>query len=87
VSAFNRKISHYGGDVVGRAFPAIRIGIFGDIAWRITPSVIGNAAVAAREIAKLGFPSAEVGSEFMDEDDRVAVATVLYVKSHPISID
>src|SRR6266436_5781626 len=85
MGAFDRKISHHGGDVVGRA--TIQGGIVGDIAWRIAPSVVGNATVAAREMAKLGFPSAEVGSEFMDEDDRVAVAAVLDVKPLPISID
>jgi len=38
-------------------------------------------------MAKLDFPPAKVGSEFMDEDYRIAMPGILNVELHSISID
>ena len=62
-----------------REFPAIQRCIFGDITGWIASSIVGDATVAAGEVANLGFPSPDVRCEFMNEDDRITVATLLEI--------
>src|SRR5258708_20795763 len=80
MSAFDLKIPHDSGDVVDRELPAIQRCIFGDVTGWVTSSIVGNATVATGEVTHLGFPTAEVRCEFMDEDDRIAVATLLEIE-------
>jgi hypothetical protein len=68
---------HHSGDVVYREFPTICGDIFRDIAGRVASGIVGDATVATGEMASLGLPSADVRCEFMDEDDRISVATLL----------
>src|SRR5229473_5704357 len=66
----------------------VSIGCFGiDLGERIVPTyasitsgVVGNATIIAREMAKLGLPPTDVRCEFMDEDDRITVATLLEIE-------
>src|SRR6266849_3080045 len=87
MGAFDLKIPHDGGDVVDRELPAIQRRILGDITGWVASGIVGNATVATGEVTHLGFPTADVRCEFMDEDDRITVATLLEVKPRPASID
>ena len=50
------------------------------IGRRITARGIGDAAVAAREVAHLRFPIGVVGRELMQEDDRGSASRLFVVK-------
>src|SRR6266571_4571741 len=73
MGAFDLKIPHHSGDVVDRELPAIQRYIFGDITGWVATGIVGNATVATGEVTQLGFPTADVRCEFMDEDDRITV--------------
>src|SRR5882672_11239165 len=87
MGTFDVKIAHDGGDVVDRELPTIQRCIFGDITGRVAPGIVGNATVATGEVTHLGFPTAKVRCEFMDEDDRITVTTLLEIELGPTSID
>src|SRR5712671_3615382 len=87
MGAFDLKIPHDSGDVVDRELPAIQRCIFGDIAGWIAPGIVGNATVATGEVTHLGFPTADVRCEFMDEEDRITVATLLEIELRSGSLD
>src|ERR1700730_16989531 len=87
MGAFDLEIPHHGGDVVGGELPAIQRCIFGDITRWVAPGIVGNATVAAGKMAKLGLPPTDVRCEFMDEDDRITVTTLLEIELRPVSID
>src|ERR1700693_3461344 len=87
MGAFDPKISHHSGDVFDRELPAIQRCIFGGITGQIATGIVGNATVATEEVTHLGFPSTDVRCEFMDEDDRITVTTLLEIELGPISID
>src|SRR5260370_39774906 len=80
MGAFDLKIPHDSGDVVDRELPAIQRCIFGDFSGWVASGIVGNAAVATGEVTRLGFPTADVRCEFMDEDDRITVATLLEIE-------
>src|SRR5260370_24661036 len=80
MSAFDLKIPHHGGDVVDRELPAIQRCIFGDITGWVASGIVGDATVATGEVANLGFPTADVRCEFMDEDHRITVSTLLEIE-------
>src|ERR1700724_3155325 len=87
MSPLDLEVPHHRGDVVDRELPAIQRCIFGDITGWVAPSIVGNATVATEEVTHLGFPPTEVRCEFMDEDDRITVATFLEIELGPVSID
>jgi len=58
-----------GGDVVGGAVLGIGARVGGHVRGRVAAGVVGDAAVAAREVADLRLPAAGVAGELMDEDD------------------
>src|SRR5258708_32775774 len=87
MGAFDLKIPHDSGDVVDRELPAIQRCIFGDITGWVASGIVGNATVATGEVTHLGFPPTEVRCEFMDEDDRITVTTLLEIELGPTSID
>src|SRR5216683_5435583 len=87
MGAFDLKIPHDSGDVVDRELPAIQRCIFGDITGWVASGIVGNATVATGEVTHLGFPTADVRCEFMDEDDRIPVATLLKIEFCSGSID
>src|SRR3984893_15389262 len=87
MGAFDLEIPHHGGDVVGGELPAIQRCSFGDITRWVAPGLVGNATVAAGKMAKLGLPPTDVRCEFMDEDDRITVTTLLEIELRPVSID
>src|SRR6267378_8066543 len=87
MGAFDLKIPHDGGDVVDRELPAIQRRILGDITGWVASGIVGNATVVTGEVTHLGFPTADVRCEFMDEDRRITLATLLEVKPRPASID
>src|ERR1700730_17435704 len=80
MGAFDLEIPHHGGDVVDGELPAIQGCIFGDITGEVAPGIVGNATVAAGTMAKLGLPPTDVRCEFMDEDDRITVTTLLEIE-------
>src|SRR5258708_31836322 len=80
MGGFDLKGWHGGGDVVGRELPAIQRCMFGDITGWVASGIVGNATVATGEVTHLGFPTADVRCEFMDEDDRITVATLLEIE-------
>src|SRR6266568_8418088 len=87
MSPLDLEVPHHRGDVVDRELPAIQRCIFGDITGRVAPGIVGNATVATEEVTHLGFPPTEVRCEFMDEDDRITVTTLLEIELRPVSID
>src|SRR3981189_2649122 len=87
MGAFDLKIPHDSGDVVDRELPAIQRCIFGDITGWVASGIVGNATVATGEVTHLGFPTADVRCEFMDEDDRMTVAAFLKVELCSGSLD
>src|SRR5260221_4908852 len=87
MGSIDLEVPHHSGDVVYRELPAVQRCVFGDITRWVASGVVGNATVAAGKMAKLGLPPADVRCEFMDEDDRITVATLLEVKPRPASID
>src|SRR3981081_1485799 len=80
MSPLDLKIPHDSGDVVDRELPAIQRCIFGDITGWVASGIVGNATVATGEVTHLGFPPADVRCEFMNEDDRITVATLLEIE-------
>src|SRR6266849_3369377 len=80
MGAFDLKIPHDGSDVVDRELPAIQRRILGDVTGWVASGIVGNATVATGEVTHLGFPTADVRCEFMDEDDRITVATLLEIE-------
>src|SRR5450432_1105868 len=80
MSPLDLEVPHDSGDVVDRELPAIQRCIFGDITGRVAPGIVGNATVAAGEVANLGFPPTDVRCEFMDEDDRITATTLLEIQ-------
>src|SRR6266478_4545621 len=87
MGAFDLKILHDGGDVVDCELPAIQRCIFGDVTGWVASGIVGNATVATEEVTHLGFPTADVRGEFMDEDDRITVATFLEIELRSGSLD
>ena len=87
MSPLDLEVPHHRGDVVDRELPAIQRCIFGDITGWVAPGIVGNATVATGEVTHLGFPPTEVRCEFMDEDDRITVTTLLEIELRPVSID
>src|SRR6267143_2993194 len=87
MGAFDLKIPHDSGDVVDRELPAIQRCIFGDITGWVASGIVGNATVATGEVTHLGFPTADVRCEFMDEDDRITVTTLLEIELSSGSLD
>src|SRR6266478_7076998 len=87
MSPLDLEVPHHRGDVVDRELPAIQRRIFGDITGWVAPGIVGNATVATEEVTHLGFPPTEVRCEFMDEDDRITVTTLLEIELGPTSID
>jgi hypothetical protein len=83
MSPLDLEVPHHGGDVVDRELPAIQRCIFGDITGWVAPGIVDNATVATEEATHLGFPPAEVRCEFMDEDDRITVTTLLEIELGP----
>src|ERR1700704_5107307 len=81
------EIPHHRGDVVDRELPAIQRCIFGDVTGWVASGIVGNATVATGEVTHLGFPTTDVRGEFMNEDDRITVTTLLEIELHPASID
>src|SRR5258707_4996422 len=80
MGAFDLKIQHDSGDVVDRELPAIQRCSFGDITGWLASDIVGNATVATGEVTHLGFPTADVRCEIMDEEDRITVATLLEIE-------
>src|SRR6266571_5443788 len=80
MGAFDLKIPHDSGDVVDRELPAVQRCVFGDITGWVASGIVGDAAVTAGKMAKLGLPTADVRCEFMDEDDRITVATLFEIE-------
>jgi len=71
-------------DVVAGAFLRIAVDAFRNIRWGKPAGVIGNAAVATPEIAKLMLPGAAVAGKFVNEDDRSAGADLLVIELHAV---
>src|SRR6266700_3031033 len=80
MGAFDLKIPHDSGDVVDRELPAVQRCVFGDITGWVASGIVGDAAVTAGKMAKLGLPPTDVRCEFMDEDDRMTVATLFEIE-------
>src|SRR6266567_4744792 len=80
MGAFDLKIPHDSGDVVDRELPAIQRCIFWDITGWVASGIVSNATVAAGEVTHLRFSPTNVRCEFMDEDDRITVATLLEIE-------
>src|SRR5712692_3966645 len=80
MGAFDLKIPHDCSDVVDRELPAIQRCIFWDITGWVASCILGNATVAAGEVTHLRFPPTNVRCEFMDEDDRITVASLLEIE-------
>src|SRR5713226_8147662 len=87
MGTFDVKIAHDGGDVVDRELPEIQRCILGDITGWVASGIVGNATVATGEVTHVGFPTADVRCEFMDEDDRITVATLLEIELRSGSLD
>src|SRR5258708_6684622 len=71
-------------DVVPRALLGIALCIRRHLRRRVTACVIGNAAVAAREMAQLRLPGAPVAGEFVHEYDRRSGTALLVMQSYAI---
>ena len=67
-------------DVVARARLRVALEVLGHVGGRIAARVVGDAAVAAREVAHLRLPAAVVAGELVHEDDRRAAAGLLVVQ-------
>jgi hypothetical protein len=65
----------------------LRIGVDarGHIRRRIAARGIGDAAMAAAEIANLRFPARVVAAEFMDEEDRRACTGLFHIELHAVA--
>src|SRR5712675_1633992 len=87
MSPLDLEVPHHRGDVVDRELPAIQRCIFGDITGWVASGIVGNATVATREVTHLSFPTADVRCEFMDEDDRITVTTLLEIELSSGSLD
>src|SRR6266568_5418510 len=87
MSPLDLEVPHHRSDVVDRELPAIQRCIFGYITGWVASGIVGNATVAAGKMAKLGIPPTDVRCEFMDEDDRITVTTLLEIELSPVSID
>src|SRR5699024_9401501 len=69
VCLFQLQVIHDGEDVVGRALLGIAGQIVRYVRGRVTARVVGDAAVASREVANLRFPAAAVAGELVYEHD------------------
>ena len=78
-----KRVEH-GADVVARAFLRIALAVFGHVGGRIAARVIGDAAVALAEIAHLCLIGAQVGGEFVHQDDRNSAADLFVIKLDPV---
>ncbi len=74
-----QRIEH-AADVVARARLRVALDILGHVGGRIAARVVGDAAVAAREVAQLRLPAAVVAGELVHEHDRRAAAGLLVVE-------
>ncbi len=80
----NAERIEHGEDIVPRTLLGIPLDISRHIGRRVASRVIGDAAIAAREMAHLRFPGAPVSGEFVHEDDRRAGAALFVVQLYAI---
>src|SRR5438094_7735781 len=59
-------------------------GVRRHVRWRIAARRIGDAAMAAREVAHLRLPVGVVGRELVQEDDRRPASRLFIVKANAI---
>src|SRR6185295_1886812 len=80
VSLVDPERIEHGTDIVARARLRISLEVLRHVGRRIAARVVGDAAVASREVTQLGLPAAVVAAELMNEHDRRAGAGLLVVK-------
>src|SRR6185295_3662722 len=84
VRPLDAECIEYGKNVVPRTLLGIALHIRRHIRRRIASGVVGDAAIAAREMAQLRFPRAPVAGELMHEHDRRAGATFLVMQLYAV---
>ena len=76
------EMAHDGAEIGDRVVLAVSGNRRRNIRGRIAACAIGNAAVAAREVAELRLPTAKVARELMHEDDRITAAGFFVIELH-----
>ena len=71
-------------DVVAGAFLRIALDAVGNIRRRKPARIVGDAAIAPPEVAKLMLPGTTVAGELMHEHDRGAVADLFIEELHAV---
>ena len=87
VGAVDAEPVEHGEEVGDGVLPAVLVAVLGDVRRRVAPGVVGDAAVGAREPADLRLPLAVVGSELVDEHDRVPGPGLLDVEVDVAGLD
>ena len=75
---------HHRSGVVGRARLRIGRDVVRHVRRRPAPRGVGDAAVAAREVADLRFPAQVMAAELVEEQDRIALARLLVIELNPV---
>src|SRR5580700_8591382 len=66
--------------------PALRVLLNGirHFGWRIAPRIIGDAAIASREISDLELPGSVISGEFVNEQDRAPSTCLLVIQLYAV---
>src|SRR6185369_1378540 len=81
VGARDAEMLQHGGDVVAGMILAVEQRILRHLRRRVAARRVGDASALAREISQLQFPLAMIRAVFVHEDDRMAGAGFLVVKT------
>jgi len=80
---FDLEMIHHRQDIVGGN--VLRIALGSPVhRTRIATRAVGDAAISLTKMTHLHFPAAMVRREFMDENDRHALARLLVIKLHAV---
>src|SRR5262245_5823228 len=78
--ALDAERVEHAANVVAGALLRVALDVLGNVRWRIAARIVGDAAVAAREMPELRLPAPVVPREFVDEDHRRAAARLFVIK-------
>src|SRR5712691_5172562 len=84
VSLADVEAIQHGANVVARAGLGVALDALRYVGGRKAAGVIGDAAIAAAEVTKLGFPRSAVACGFVHEHDRNAGPDLLIVELHSV---
>ena len=84
VRALDAERIEHAADVVPCARLRITLDVLRHVRRRVSAGVVGDAAVAAREMAQLRLPAAMVAAELVNEHDRRAGAGFLVVELYAV---